>query len=90
MAIEWGNVADWLGSVGTVAALLLGLLLLWREVRENRVRHASRVVAWIDDEAEAACVRNGGEKPVAYVMLPCSQRVTAPNHRVGKPERHLT
>jgi hypothetical protein len=68
MTIEWGNVADWLAWVGTVAALLLGLLLLWREVRENRVRHASRVVAWIDDEAEAACVRNGGEKPVTYVM----------------------
>lgn len=69
MTVQWGNVAEWVGSIGTVLTLGLGLWLLWREVRDNRKRHASRVIAWIDSEAEAAYVKNGGDEPVTRVML---------------------
>lgn len=69
MIIQWGNVAEWVGSVGTVLTLALGLLLLWREIRANRRRHASRVMAWVDLDAGAAYVKNGGTEPVTKVML---------------------
>lgn len=41
----------------------------WREVRDDRKRHASRVIAWIDAEAGVAYVKNGGDEPVTRVML---------------------
>lgn len=69
MTIQWGNVAEWVGSVGTVLTLALGLGLLWREVCDNRKRHASRVIAWIDVEAGSAYVKNDGDEPVTRVML---------------------
>ncbi|TWG96247.1 hypothetical protein L615_004400000110 [Nocardioides sp. J9] len=69
MNIEWGNAAEWVGSVGTVLTLALGLVLLRREIRDNRKRHASRVIAWIDTSAGAVHVKNGGEEPITNVML---------------------
>ena len=69
MTVQWGNVAEWVGSTGTVLTLGLGLCLLWREVRDNRKRHASRVIAWIDTSAGEAYVKNGGDEPVTRVML---------------------
>lgn len=92
MGIQWGNVAEWVGSIGTVSALVLGLLLLWREVRDNRMRHASRVVAWIDDDAEVACVRNGGEEPVTYVMLALftAGHYAEPTSGQGETTPHVT
>lgn len=69
MTVQSGSAAEWVGSVGTVLTLFLGLLLLWREVRDNRKRHASRVIAWVDVERCSAYVKNGGEEPIADVML---------------------
>lgn len=63
-----GSLADWVAAVGTVGTLLIGLVVLIREVRDIRRRHASRVIAWIDFDTPAVCVRNSGDEPVTKVM----------------------
>ena len=40
---EWGTVADWIGSVGTVGALLLTYRLLRHELHARRVDEDERV-----------------------------------------------
>jgi len=46
--------------VGTVATLLVGLVLLWREADDKRRRHAARVMAWIRLAAQAGNRTRGG------------------------------
>lgn len=43
---QWGTAADWVGAIGTAGALLLGLLLLAREITTNRRKDADNLVAW--------------------------------------------
>jgi len=68
-AIQWGNAAEWVAAVGTVLTLGLGVLILWREARDNRRRHAARVAAWIDVDSGSVSIHNGAEEPVTRVMV---------------------
>lgn len=40
---EWGNTADWLAAIGTVGALLLGLVILRRDLNKENRTQARRV-----------------------------------------------
>lgn len=47
--IQWGDVATWIASVGTVAAVFWAIWLATFKARNDRARdQAIRVVAWLD------------------------------------------
>ena len=62
--VEWGNVAEWVGAVGTIGALGAALLLLEKEIaslkneresvneeRELRRReHARAIAVWLEGD----------------------------------------
>jgi hypothetical protein len=68
-SVDWGDVPTWVGSIGTVLTLGVGLLLLMRELADRRREHAARVMCWIDHEAGKVLVRNGSDQPVTRVMV---------------------
>lgn len=45
--MEFGSVAEWVGAVGTVGALLLGLGLLAKERAINRRRSVDDLLTWL-------------------------------------------
>lgn len=48
MSIEWGSVPDWFGAVGTVGALLLGLVILARDKRKDQRAEADEFISRLD------------------------------------------
>ena len=81
-AVTWGTVPDWLAAVGTVGALVAGLVLLRRQLseyalsaRERRATQASLILGWTvppakDEPQQAAVVvvRNASPSPVYKLM----------------------
>jgi hypothetical protein len=45
--VDWGNVAEWVGAVGTIGALLLGIGLLARDRAISRRKSVDDLVTWL-------------------------------------------
>ncbi|MGW4928617.1 hypothetical protein ACWEOH_05620 [Agromyces sp. NPDC004153] len=46
-AVQMGNLAEWIGAIGTVGALVLGLALLGRELAISRRKGADDFITWV-------------------------------------------
>src|SRR5262245_18174060 len=80
MDVQWGSVADWFAAVGTVGALLLGMVILIRERRKDEQLEATEFFSCFEmhrvDEPKAATtwfghlyVRNIGRAPIYHAAL---------------------
>ncbi len=85
MTQVWGNVAEWVGSVGTVGTFVFGFVILLREISQRKredaeafVVHASKkeghldLIGSIESKLSAAftiSAHNAGNKPVVYSTL---------------------
>lgn len=90
MAVQWGDVPTWVGSVGTAGALLIAMWLLKKEVNDRRQRdsearaaQAAQVAAWTSGRVVRADpypemlvrIRNGSTMPIFTVNFEFSQGV---------------
>jgi hypothetical protein len=55
--IEWGNVAEWVAAIGTIAALIFALVVLKGELEargeareDRRLRYAGGVTGWLEEK----------------------------------------
>jgi hypothetical protein len=74
-----GNLAQWVGGVGTAGALLLGFVILLRDKRRESLSQARRVFSVITTNESHTCIRveNGSDQPISYlgmILRPMSRR----------------
>ncbi|MGU3653611.1 hypothetical protein [Mycolicibacterium sp. A43C] len=98
LASVWGDVATWVGSLGTTGALLLGVGTLRRDRNEKRVRQASLVTftATVGKDFEEpelggvyGVVFNGSESPITYVRVSVHADNYLPRNAAEVPDPHL-
>jgi hypothetical protein len=54
LAIEWGNVAEWVGAIGTTAAFGAAFFVILRDHAENRRRQREEEKRKRDEESRQA------------------------------------
>lgn len=73
---NWGSVPDWLAAVGTVGALVLGLVILMRGRAMDERSHADKFVTWLETKIDKSAEQitlvvhgyNSGGAPVPYAF----------------------
>lgn len=94
MQFQFGDLATWVGALGTTGAFGVSLTLLYQALKDRRVSQAQRVVAWqveiqpatTPDATYVAVIiyrlLNGNDTPVYNVVFqaPCGVRGTFVKH----------
>jgi hypothetical protein len=62
-----GDLPTWLGSIGTIAALSVGVVALWRDSTDRRRAQAAKVSVRFEAPDEAT-VHNDSDAPIYAVM----------------------
>lgn len=76
MAVDWGPVAAWVGTLLTGPSLLIAASAYRQSVKESFQQQARSVTAWVEDgdqevgaEADYLCLRNASHGAVQLVVL---------------------
>jgi hypothetical protein len=88
--IDWGSVPDWFGGLGTVGALLFGVLSLRREIRARRREERAARARQARLVSTTARIEGGGMLRVLVANDsdgPVFDLVTVPEVYAGPPAR---
>lgn len=64
---EWGNVAEWVGAIATVGALLGTAIIIAADRRRDRRRYANSVVTWVAADPYGGTPHATGRKPIVMI-----------------------
>jgi hypothetical protein len=73
-AVDWGSVPEWIGSILTGVALIVGALV-FRAERADRISETARRVFVTYREDQTLLVRNDGPTPVNQVQIGLSELI---------------
>lgn len=78
--VDWGSVPDWVGSVGTAGALILGFTVLLREQTARARDQATRITLWREwvgshDRPPVYHLYNASDRPIVDIGFEFQNKV---------------
>jgi hypothetical protein len=70
-AVDWGDVPTWVGSVGTLLAFAIALVLFAFTLRDRQRDQAARITAWV--HGNPTILRSGERDPYQANMEPVTE-----------------